>query len=980
MDLANLRVLFGYEGLEQLNSALNKAQGQAEHNFTQLTRSVGMGMTAVGAAITGTLGLFTKSAMSFEKGMRDVGTLGVENLQRLREGVLDFSTAMGQDAVESTENLYQIISKGIPEENALSVLESSAKGAASGVGEVSDALDLGTSIINAYNLEVSEFENIMGNAVTAVKYGSTTIGDLGGSIGRVAPIASQTGVSMQELFAAIAGVTAVGVNTQEAITGLRAALSGVIKPTSEATDLAEALGIQFDATALRTQGLQGFLTNMMETVEKNGPVLAQYKSELENVAVQTNLASDAAKERIKAIEQEMAATQEQIAIAGAQGDSAKELREHLKALKAEQQALTAETKTFEEELKELRKQHEGLQGVSDDTLTTMAALFGSIRGLNTVLALTAGKGAVKFQQAIEATKDGAKTLNETFEAWKKNNPELAYRQARMALRNMGIEIGTVLLPVLAELAQSMIPIAKWVSHILREYPRLSKWIIMGTAAFGAFNLALGPLLIKLPAIIGLFKGLAGIQMAGNISGAASAMGGLAGMTGAAGGALVAALPVIAAVGAAVIILAPLIRGVAHEFRNWRDAVDEQRASEERLNAKIGERIAQLELQGIAVDHAKIAEMNYNERILYLNQLERDSQDATLRKHLETQYGKQAAQEAFVQAKNLMLNTEMTMEEAAAIAVMDIHENVKRNLMQADAEKTQGMLEMLGIRTQAARQGAEEEQKAAQDTAAAQQETVHGMESLASGIEGTTGRMAKSVEQRTGAVADSMEQMTEDNSRAVERMADANTGHLASFDERANQHMGGAQDALVGFEDEMAQVPEVTRNAMQETAMYVWQTVNQMEQDLARGRAALRELDPNLRHSPSINDRIRQGLHDMGGMITGQMGDIQRVLGQTRDEWMRRWTSPPEIQIPRTARVDEAATHLTGEFATALRAPDFHEFSRTGRFREPAHEAARGNSVNVHIANMQVTGDQDVERVINEIAMGIKRKLIMGGDK
>lgn len=980
MDLANLRVLFGYEGLEQLNGALNKARGQAERNFNQLTRSVGLGMTAVGAAITGTLGLFTKSALSFEKGMRDVGTLGVENLQKLREGVLDFSTAMGQDAVQSTEDLYQIISKGIPEEHALTVLESSAKAAAAGVGEVSDALDLGTSIVNAYALEVSEFENILGNAVTAVKYGSTTIGDMGSVIGRVAPLASQAGVSMNELFSAISGVTATGMKTREAISGIRAALSNVIKPSSEAQELTEALGLEFNATALQAQGLQGFLQNMQQTIEQNAPVLAQHKDQIEAVANETNRASEAAKERIQAIDQEIAVVKEQIAAAGAQGSSSSELRERLKALKEEQKSLTAETKTFDQQLKELRSEHKELQGVSDDTLTTMAALFGSIEGLNVVLALTGGKGADIFAKSLKDMQDGAKTLNETFEEWKKNNPELAYRQARQALANMGIEIGTVLLPVLADLAQSLIPIAKAISNFIREYPTLSKWIIVGTAAFGAFNLVLGPIIYKLPMLIGLFKGLAGLKIAGAIGSAASAMGGLAGATGGVGAALVAALPMMAAVVAAVIILAPLIAGVAKEYRNWRDAVEEKRQSEERLAAQIELRIQQLEKQGIAVDRAKVAEMEATEQILYLNELARNSQDATLQKYLETQYGKQAAQQAFVQAKNLMLNQEITMEEAAAVAVLGIHENVKRELMQADAEKTQQMLEFLGIRTQAAEETALEEQEAAQETAAAQQATVRGMESLAAGITGTTDQMAQSVEHRTGAVAGAMQDMTEENTRSVERMADANVGHLATFDEGANRHMGGAQDALVGFEEEMAQVPDVTRQSMQETVVYVHQAVNQMEQDLARGRAALEGLDPNVRHSPSINDRIRQGLREMGGMFTGQMSDIQHILWKTREEWTRRWTSPPEIQMPRTARVDEAATRLTREFSSALRTPEFPDFSRNGHFRTPAPESARGGDVSVNIASMHVASDQDVERVINEIAMGVKRKLIMGGDK
>ena len=101
MDLAKLRVLITQEGLQQVNAQLRDFRAQQERNFGELSRTVGLGMTAMGAAIVGGLGLATKSAMTFDSAMRDVGTLGVKDLKALRDGTLKFSVAMGEDKLRA---------------------------------------------------------------------------------------------------------------------------------------------------------------------------------------------------------------------------------------------------------------------------------------------------------------------------------------------------------------------------------------------------------------------------------------------------------------------------------------------------------------------------------------------------------------------------------------------------------------------------------------------------------------------------------------------------------------------------------------------------------------------------------------------------------------------------------------------------------------------------------------------------------------
>ena len=69
-----------------------------------------------------------------------------------------------------------------------------------------------------------------------------------------------------ELVASVSALTLSGISTQESITGVRAILASIIKPSKESADLAKDLGIQFNAAAF-AKGFGGF---MEEVVRKTG--------------------------------------------------------------------------------------------------------------------------------------------------------------------------------------------------------------------------------------------------------------------------------------------------------------------------------------------------------------------------------------------------------------------------------------------------------------------------------------------------------------------------------------------------------------------------------------------------------------------------------------------------------------------------------------------------------------------------------------
>lgn len=260
----------------QLDTAVAGSARTIQSTFESVSRKVGIAMTAAGATITAALGSAAWQAGTFGKSMANVATLGVKHLSELDSGVRDLATRFGIDLNEAAGALYETISAGIPEDAAIKVLEQAARGAQAGVGTLGDALDLGTSVMNAWNIKgkdanetATQMEKIMGMAATAAFKGKTTFADMAQSIGQVAPVTAAAGVSVEEFFAALAGLTATGLPTSSAMAQLQQMISNTIKPSSEAAKLANKLGLEFNAQALASKGLAGFLDSVKQATGGN---------------------------------------------------------------------------------------------------------------------------------------------------------------------------------------------------------------------------------------------------------------------------------------------------------------------------------------------------------------------------------------------------------------------------------------------------------------------------------------------------------------------------------------------------------------------------------------------------------------------------------------------------------------------------------------------------------------------------------------
>lgn len=259
------------DDLDGSTQKLSKSsQGLSKEVDVLKTRYLGWG-AAIGSA-TAVVSSSIKQFAQYEKAIAEVNTLlgQGQNIDAYSKSVRELSKQFGLNNVEQARAMYQVISSGAGDAaEANAILTASNKLAVGGVTNVATAADGLTSIINAYGLEASSAGAVSDILFATMRGGRTTIGELSATVGQVAPIAARLGVEFGELSAAISTLTGPGVKTSQVVTQIRAVLTQLIKPSKEAAETAQSLGLEFNAAALQSKGLAGFLQDLQDKTEGN---------------------------------------------------------------------------------------------------------------------------------------------------------------------------------------------------------------------------------------------------------------------------------------------------------------------------------------------------------------------------------------------------------------------------------------------------------------------------------------------------------------------------------------------------------------------------------------------------------------------------------------------------------------------------------------------------------------------------------------
>lgn len=261
----------------RLDSIVGSAQGVVDPiaNATMGLLKFEAALLAGGAAATA---LAVKMAGDFDAQFKEATTLvddTGESLDKLSGDIL----AYGRDSTQSYEQInssvYGAISAGVDYTKSLDAVRQAEQLAVAGKGDLDSSLTVLVSTLNTYGAGMDEAERYSDLLFQTVRSGQTTLPELSASLAQVTGTAEAGGVEFDELSAAIASITAGGAPTSQAITQIRGAIASIVNPTVGARQAAEELGIEFDATALRSKGLQGVLIDVERATNGNVDEIAQ---------------------------------------------------------------------------------------------------------------------------------------------------------------------------------------------------------------------------------------------------------------------------------------------------------------------------------------------------------------------------------------------------------------------------------------------------------------------------------------------------------------------------------------------------------------------------------------------------------------------------------------------------------------------------------------------------------------------------------
>lgn len=256
-----------------------KKNAREIQNAGKVISDVGGTLTkSITVPIAGVATAALKMSNDFENAMAKVGTIADTkntSMAALKEQVIDLSNAVGVGVADIAEAQYQAISAGVDTAASVNFVGVAVKAAKGGFTDTATAVDGLTTVINAYGLEASKATEISDQMLLAQNFGKTSFGDMASSMGKVIPIASSLSVSTEELFGSIAVLTKNGIATNEAVTGLKAAYSNILKPSADASKTAKQLGLNFSSAHLQSVGWAGFLEEIKEKTGGNTETMAK---------------------------------------------------------------------------------------------------------------------------------------------------------------------------------------------------------------------------------------------------------------------------------------------------------------------------------------------------------------------------------------------------------------------------------------------------------------------------------------------------------------------------------------------------------------------------------------------------------------------------------------------------------------------------------------------------------------------------------
>lgn len=261
----------GKEAIKKLGDTGKEQAGILESAFDRVASAVAAAFTVKKLFDLGVSAVTT--AADAETSFAKVQTLlsSGTDVNAFFESVRKGSREAGIPLSEFTEALYQSLSASVAQGSAVKFTTEAAKLGRGGYTDLATAVDVLTTIQNAYGLSASQTTKIADRLITTQNLGKVNVAQLAAVMGRSIPVAKSYNVSLETLFASYAALTKNGNPAAETTTLLNAAFNELGKyGTKTATILKDQTGKSFSELMASGVALTDVLGILQDAASRSG--------------------------------------------------------------------------------------------------------------------------------------------------------------------------------------------------------------------------------------------------------------------------------------------------------------------------------------------------------------------------------------------------------------------------------------------------------------------------------------------------------------------------------------------------------------------------------------------------------------------------------------------------------------------------------------------------------------------------------------
>jgi TP901 family phage tail tape measure protein len=226
----------------ETQSSMRKLGGDMQSVGGTLTRGVTLPLALAGA---GAVKLGLDFGQAFTK-MQTLAGVTAGEVDGLQASVLKLAGETARSPQDLADALYFLRSSGLDAGQAMDALEMSAKASAAGLGSTATVADLVSSAMNAYATSGLTAADATDTLIATARAGKAEPAELAAALGRVLPVASELGVTFQDVGGAIASLSLSGNDAEQSTTQLFNVLEKLLKPSKQSADALSAVGMSVD--------------------------------------------------------------------------------------------------------------------------------------------------------------------------------------------------------------------------------------------------------------------------------------------------------------------------------------------------------------------------------------------------------------------------------------------------------------------------------------------------------------------------------------------------------------------------------------------------------------------------------------------------------------------------------------------------------------------------------------------------------------